>query len=148
MAEYQDPLQSFRFRLDLGEKAVGFFTECSGLGSESEVVEHNYVDEKGNEHVGKTPGRLKWQEISLKRPITSAVDLWDWQKEVDEGQLSGARINGSVVMLSTMGDPIAQWDFDRGWLKKIEGPQMKSDSNDVTMEGVTIVHEGLWRVAV
>ena len=35
MAEYQDPLQSFRFRLDLGENAVGFFTECSGLGSES-----------------------------------------------------------------------------------------------------------------
>jgi phage tail-like protein len=145
MADREDPLVGFRYGLKLGSKAAGFFTECSGIGSESEVIDHKTVDEKGNEIIGKIPGRLKWQDISLKRPITSAMDLWDWQKEVDEGKLSGARINGSVIMFNLIGDPVAEWTFDRGWIKKVGGPQIKSDSNAVVMEEIVIAHEGLRR---
>ncbi len=145
MADYEDPLVGFRYGLDLGGKAVGFFTECSGIGSESEVVEHKYIDTKGNEIIGKQPGRLKWQDVSLKRPVTTAMDLWKWVDEVEKGTLDGARINGSITMFSLTGDPVAQWSFDRGWVKKVGGPQIKSDSNAVVMEEIVIAHEGLRR---
>ncbi len=147
MADYEDPLVGFNYGLELGDKAAGFFTECSGIGSESEVIDHTYTDEKGNELIGKIPGRLKWEDISLKRPVTSEVDLWDWQKEVDEGAIDGARINGSIVMFDQTHTEVARWNFDRGWIKKIGGPQMKSDGNEVTMEEVVIAHEGLVRAS-
>jgi hypothetical protein len=53
-----DPLVSFHFRLDLEGTPVGYFTECSHIGSESEVVEHKVVDEGGNEIIRKVPGKL------------------------------------------------------------------------------------------
>ncbi len=147
MADREDPLVGFNYGLDLMEKAAGFFTECSGLGSESEVVEQKVVDNNGNELVRKIPGRLKWQDVTLKRPITSEMDLWDWQTEVDEGTIDGARINGSIVMFDQTHTEVARWNFDRGWLKKIGGPQMKSDGNDIVMEEIVIAHERLWRVS-
>ena len=146
MADYEDPLVGFHYGLELG-KASGYFTECSGIGSESEVIEHKYVDEKGNEIVGKQPGRLKWQDVTFKRGVTSAMDFWTWQKEVDEGKISNARINGSIVMYDQTFSEVARWNFDRGWLKKIGGPQIKSDSNQVVMEEVVLAHEGLRRAS-
>ena len=64
----EDPLLGFNFRLELEGSIAGYFTECSGVGSEHEIVEHKVVDDNGHEIVRKIPGRLKWQDISLKRP--------------------------------------------------------------------------------
>jgi hypothetical protein len=44
------------------------------------VIEHKVVTEKGQEVVLKIPGRLKWENITLKRGITSSMDIWDWRK--------------------------------------------------------------------
>ena len=38
-----DPLVSFNFEIKIEGKLSGYFTECSGLGSESEVTEHKIV---------------------------------------------------------------------------------------------------------
>jgi phage tail-like protein len=111
------------------------------------VIEQKIVDERGNEIVRKIPGRLSWKDITLKRPITSEMDLWTWQKEVDEGTIDGARINGSIIMFDQTHTEVARWNFERGWLKKIGGPQMKADGNEVSMEEVIIAHERLWRVS-
>src|SRR5215510_11354582 len=92
-----DPLVSFHFVLDLGGKATGYFTECSGLGSEHEVIEHKVVDSRGKDLVQKLPGRMKWQDISLKRGITKEMDIWQWRKMVEDGDVEGARRNGSII---------------------------------------------------
>jgi hypothetical protein len=50
---------------------TGYFTEVSGLGSESEIVEHKIMAKGVKEPiVRKIPGRLKWGDIVLKRGIT------------------------------------------------------------------------------
>ena len=41
MADHEDPLVSFHFAVDIQGVVQGFFTECSGLGSETEIVEQN-----------------------------------------------------------------------------------------------------------
>lgn len=145
MADREDPLVGFNYGLELGGKAAGFFTECSGIGSESEVIEQKVVDERGNEIVAKIPGRLKWEDISLKRPVSSEMDLWDWQKEIDDGSVDSARINGSIVMFDQTHAEVARWNFDRGWIKKIGGPQLNADGNEIVLEEVVIAHEGLRR---
>jgi phage tail-like protein len=141
-----DPLLGFNFALEIGGKVKGYFSEVGGIGSESEVIEHKGVDEKGNDLVQKIPGRLKWTDITLKRGITSNMDVWDWRDEVATGKVADARRNGSVIMFDRSLTPVAHWDFTNGWPSKVTGPTLKADSNDFGIEEMVIAHEGIKRV--
>jgi phage tail-like protein len=141
-----DPLTGFHYAVEIQGMVSGYFTECSGLGSEHEVIEHKIVDRKGKEVIQKLPGRLKWENISLKRGITDSMDIWDWRKTVEDGDVDSARANGSIVMFDQHLSEVARWNFENAWPVKVSGPQVKSDSNEIGIEELTIAHEGLWRV--
>jgi phage tail-like protein len=142
----EDPLLGFNFAIDVSGVIKGYFTEVSGLGSEHEVVEHKIVNEKGIEVVKKIPGRLKWGDITLKRGITSSMDLWDWRKMVEDGKVKEARKNGSIVMYDRELKEAARWDFRNAWPSRITGPAPKADGNEIGIEEITIVHEFIQRV--
>lgn len=147
MAEREDPLVGFHFGVDIQNgKITGYFTECSGLGSEHEVIEHKVVTETGQEVVMKLPGRLKWDNITLKRGITSSMDLWNWRKQVEDGDVESARADGSIVMYDANLNEVARWNFERAWPIKISGPQPKSDSNEIGVEELQMAHEYIARV--
>src|SRR6266542_4089059 len=137
-----DPLLGFCFSLDFGGKVKGYFTECSGLGSENEVIDHKVVTEAGQEVIQKLPGRLKWNDVTLKRGITAQMDIWDWRAMVEKGDLNTARTNASIVMYSRDMSPVARWDLTNAWPSKVTGPTQKSDSNEFGVEEVVIVAEG------
>jgi phage tail-like protein len=141
----EDPLIAHHFMLDVGGKITGYFTEVSGLGSETEVVEHKVINDKGVEVVLKVPGRLKWGDITLKRGITSNMDLWGWRKMVEDGDVKGARINGSIVMFDSELTEKARWDFLNAWPSKLTGPAPKADSNEIGIEELVLVHEYIVR---
>ena len=50
-----DPLVGFNFEVKIEGALTGYFTECSGLGSESEVIEHKVVGQGGKEVVAQDP---------------------------------------------------------------------------------------------
>jgi phage tail-like protein len=79
MTQRTDPLVGFHYAIEVEGKVSGYFTECSGIGSEHEVIEHKVVDTKGREQIMKIPGRLKWENITLKRGITDNMDIWSWR---------------------------------------------------------------------
>jgi phage tail-like protein len=139
-----DPLLGFNFGIEVQGIIQGYFTECSGLGSENEVVDHKIVKD-GKEIVRKIPGRLKWGDITLKRGVTTNLDFWDWRKMVEQGKVSDARKNGSIMMFDQEHTEVARWNFVAGWPSKISGPSVKSDGNEVSIEELTIVHEGIER---
>lgn len=141
-----DPLVGFHYAVEIQGMVSGYFTECSGLGSEHDVIEHKIVDDKGNEVIQKIPGRMKWENITLKRGITDAMDIWDWRKTVEDGDVEGARANGSIVMFDQHLSEVARWNFENAWPTKVSGPSVKSDSNEIGIEELSIAHEGLWRV--
>ena len=145
MAE-RDPLVGFQYKIDVSGTIVGYFTECSGLGSENELIEHKIVVD-GVEYIQMLPGRLKWDQIKLKRGITDNMDIWDWRKLVEDGKMADARQNGSIIMLNQELSPVAQWDFENGWPMKVTGPELKADSNAYGVEELTVVHEGIRRVS-
>jgi phage tail-like protein len=145
-------------RLEVQGVISGFFTEVSGLGSESEIIEHKVVDEKGREVVRKIPGRLKWQDISLKRGVTSNLDVWAWRKLVEVGDLKAARKDGSITVLNATLEPVAQWNFQKAWPSKVSGrsldPDAASDApgrsgvpraNAFVVEELTLTHEFIER---
>ena len=145
MPERKDPLAGFHYAIEVQGVVSGYFTECSGIGSEHEVIEHKIVDAKGHEHVQKIPGRLKWENITLKRGITDSMDIWDWRELVVQGKVDEARHNGSVVMFDQTLTEVARWNFENAWPLKVSGPAVKSDSNEFAVEELVIVHEGLYR---
>jgi phage tail-like protein len=147
MAGREDPLVGFHFAIDLQGVVKGYFTECSGLGSENEVIEHKVTNENGVEVVMKVPGRLKWENITLKRGITSNMDIWDWRKKVENGDVVGARRDGSIVMYDQGLKEVARWNFERAWPLKVTGPQPKADSNEISVEELVITHEYIERVS-
>jgi len=140
------PLVGFHFAIDVSGVITGYFTECSGLGSENEVIEHKVVTPTGTEVVMKIPGRLKWENITLKRGITKNMDIWKWRKEVESGQVDAARRDGSVIMFDQQLTEVARWNFLRAWPVKVTGPQPKSDSNEIGIEELSLAHEYIERV--
>jgi phage tail-like protein len=140
------PLVGFHFAIDISGVITGYFTECGGLGSEHEVIEHKVVTEKGTEVVMKIPGRLKWENITLKRGSTKNMDIWKWRKDVESGNVESARRDGSVIMFDQQLTEIARWNFLRAWPVKVTGPQPKADSNEIGIEELTIAHEFIERV--
>lgn len=145
MAQTRDPLVGFHYAIEVQGVVTGYFTECSGIGSEHEAIEHKIVDEKGRELIQKIPGRLKWQDVTLKRGITDNMDIWDWREEVVQGKVDDARRNGSVVMFNQGLKEVARWNFENAWPLKVSGPSMKADSNEFGIEELVITHEGLYR---
>jgi len=141
-----DPLVGAHFEISVGA-VTGYFTEVSGLGSESEIIEHKIMSKGVKEPlIRKIPGRLKWGDITLKRGITSNMDFYKWRKDVEQGHVDQARLDGTIIMYSQDMAPVAEWTFEKGWPSKISGPSLTADSSAIGVEEITIVHEGIKRV--
>lgn len=148
MPDREDPLVAFKFGLEIEGKLSGFFTTVGGVGSESEVVEHKIVNpDTGETIVQKIPGRLTWTEVTLKRGVTSSIDVWDWRQQVIEGKVDDARTNCSIIAYNQSNEEIARWNFDSAWPSKVTGPDMDAGGTDYMVEEMTIVHEGMTRVS-
>jgi len=142
----KDPLISAWFGVEFQGQVQGAFRECTGLGSENEVVESKASGPKGEFIIKKIPGRMKWNNVTLKRGITDAMDMWQWRKTVELGKVSEARKNGSIVMFSTNGTEIARWNLVNAWPSKLTGPTANATNNEIGIEELEITHEGYERV--
>ena len=142
----EDPLLSYYFAIEVQDAVKGYFTEVGGLGSENEIIESKLVNNKGVEVVLKIPGRLKWGDITLKRGITTNLDIWDWRQLVVDGKVKDARKNGSIVMFDSELKEAARWDFTNAWPLKVSGPAPKADGNEIGIEELTLAHEAIKRV--
>ena len=143
-----DPLVSYQFSVEVGGMVTGYFAECSGMGSEHEIIEQKVVTDDGHEVIQKIPGRLKWNDVSLKRGITDNLQIYEWRKLAEDGKMKDARKNCSIIMYDRDYKAAARWDFVNAWPSKVTGPDVKADSNDFGVEEFVLVHEGMTRVKV
>ena len=148
MADREDPLVAFKFGLEIEGKMGGYFQSVGGIGSESEVVEQKINNpDTGETIIRKIPGRLTWTEVTLKRGVTSSIDVWEWRQSVVDGGIEDARTNCSVVAFNQANEEIARWNFEAAWPSKVTGPEMDSGGQDFMVEEITIVHEGVLRAS-
>lgn len=144
----KDPLIGAYFSIDFGGSIKGAFRECTGMGSESQVVEHRAASGKGVHILIREPGTMKYNDIVLKRGITDEMDMWQWRKDVEEGQIAKARKNGTITLHDGTGKPVAKWSFVNAWPSKLNGPTYDAKTNEVAIEELTITHEGYKREKV
>ncbi|MEX1018381.1 MAG: phage tail protein [Litorilinea sp.] len=144
MAREVDPLVGFQFSLDVNGM-TGYFTEVSGIGSENAVVTHKVVTTDAKEVTLQIPGRVEWGEVTLKRGLTTNIEFWEWREAVVTGTVATARQDCTITMYDREYAPVVVWNLVNAWPSKLSGPSIASDSNDFTIEELTIVHEGLYR---
>ena len=135
-----DPYRSFNFRVEIDGLTVGAFSECSGLSSDGDAIDYR----EGTDiplTVRKLPGLRKYANISLKRGYTPNTELWTWYRNIVNGLAD--RRNGSVILMDEERRDVLRWNFENGWINKIEAPSFKASGNEVAIESVEIVHEGL-----
>jgi phage tail-like protein len=138
-----DPVVSFQFSLELNGM-TGYFTEVTGILSESPVATHKVVNPAAKEVTTQVPGRTDGDQMTFKRGLTKNIEFWSWRELVITGQTEEARVDGSVVMYNRNYEEVRRWNFINAWPSKISGPQIASDSGDLAIEELTIVHEGMW----
>jgi phage tail-like protein len=138
------PLPKFHFQVEWGEDRFGF-TEVSGLDFETEVIEYR----EGSAityNKTKQPGLTKYSNISLKRGTFLGdfkyFELWQKTMMFQEGKETFRR-DITIKLLDEEHKPIITWALSKAWPSKIQSTNLKADANEVAIESMDLVHEGL-----
>jgi phage tail-like protein len=137
--ERKDPYRSYNFLVEIDGIARAGFRECSGLDSTQDPID--YREGTDPLTVRKLPGLVKYSNISLKSGMTDDAELWDWRKKAMEGKVE--RRNASIVLLDDTGAEKSRWNIVNGWPTKWTGPSFNATGNEVAIETLEIVHEGV-----
>jgi phage tail-like protein len=135
-----DPYTAFNFLVEIDGIAVAAFSEVSGLGSATDVIEYRAGSDRTST-VRKLPGLTRYTNIVLKRGVTQDTQLWQWRKAIEQG--TPDRRSGAIVLLDGERNPVRRWRFTEGWIAKFDGPDLNAKANDVAIETIEIAHEGL-----
>ena len=136
-----DPYRNFRFLVEIDGIVRAGFQECSGFGSEVEVIEYREGGDQAT--VTKLPGKTTFPDIMLKWGIADDRELYDWHRQAVLGQIE--RKNGSIILQNDAGEERVRWNFFRGWPSKYDAPDLNATGNEVAIETLTIVCEGFER---
>lgn len=137
MARDTDPYAAFNFKVEVDGISVAAFSECSGLTSESDVIE--YRDGNEENRVRKLPGLKKVSEITLQRGFTDNKELWDWRKTVMDGKTE--RKSVSIVLQNEAREDALSWNLYESFPSKWEGPGFNAKNSEVAIEKLTFVCE-------
>jgi len=142
--EFKYPLPKFHFELEWGGVRMGF-TEVSGLDFETEVIEYR----EGNlptYNKTKQPGLTKFTDVTLKRGIVlDNLEYYEqWVKTaMFQEKKEQYRRTVTIKLLNEEHKAIITWTLSKAWPSKIQSTDLKADANEVAIETMTLVHEGL-----
>lgn len=134
------PLPKFHFSVDWGGTNIGF-TEVSGLDVETEVIEYRHGASPEYSKI-KMPGMQKYPNITLKRgSFKSDNEYYKWWNTVKLNTIERRDI--TIMLLNEEHDPVIIWKVKNAWPTKIQSTDLKADGNEVAIESMELVHEGL-----
>jgi len=139
-----DPYRGYNFKVEIDGISRNGFRECSGLDASSDPIDYREGTQKTYSPL-KLPGQTKYSNIVLKWGITDDHALWEWRKKTIDGKTE--RKNGSIVLMSEDGEEKIRWNFVEGWPTKWVAPSMNATANEVAIETLEIVHEGIQKEA-
>jgi phage tail-like protein len=135
-----DPYLDFNFRLEVDGLEVAGFSEADLPGGRIEAVAYR----EGTDRTSAArllPGRVAYAPIVLKRGFSGDPALFEWWREVADGTV--VRRNVAVVLLDEQRQEVARWLLRRAWPAKWDGPRLSALGNDVAIETLELVHEGI-----
>jgi phage tail-like protein len=141
------PFTAFRFEvlLELNDPVDGFtdplcdaaFAECDGLEMTMEpvTIESGGVNDRQIHLIGP----VKFAQLTLKRGMTSNLQLWNWMALMAEGQAVPAA--GTITMWDSDGTPVIEFALENCLPVRMRAPALRASDGAVAIEELALVYE-------
>ncbi|MBE7525931.1 MAG: phage tail protein [Proteobacteria bacterium] len=134
------PMPKFYFQVKWDSQVMRF-QEVSGLDIQSEEIKYRHGDSP-EFSVIKMPGMKKVGNITMKKGVFKGDNkFWDWFKQIKMNTIK--RLPVTISLLDEGGKATMVWTLTNAWPTKITSTDLKSEGNEVAIESIEIVHEGL-----
>ena len=134
------PIPKFHFEVKWDTNVMSF-QEISGLDIQSEEIKYRAGDSK-QFSVIKMPGMMKFGNVTMKKGVFKGDNkFWDWLNQIKLNTIK--RVPVTISLLDETSAPTMVWTLNNAWPTKISSTDLKSEGNEVAIESIEIVHEGL-----
>jgi len=144
-----DPYKNFKFRIKWDGRYVAGVSKVSALKRSTEVIEHR---EGGDPSASrKSPGRTKYEAITLERGVTHDVAFEQWANKVwDYGNGPGTEVSlkdfrKDVVLelMNEAGQVVMAYKVFRCWVSEYQAvPDLDANAAMIAIERIKLENEG------
>ena len=144
-----DPYKNFKFRVKWDGRYVAGVSKVSALKRTTEVVEHR---EGGDPSTGrKSPGRTKYEAITLERGVTHDTEFERWANKVwnfgsglgSEVSLADFRKDIIIEFYNEAGQLAIAYKVFRCWVSEFQAlPDLDANANAVAIQHLKLENEG------
>lgn len=144
-----DPYKNFKFRVRWDARFVAGVSKVSALKRTTEVVEHRVG---GDPSTGrKSPGRSKFEPITLERGVTHDPEFENWANKVwsfgaglgAESSLRDFRKDIILEMYNEAGQLAIAYKIYRCWVSEYQAlPELDANANAVAIQSLKLENEG------
>ncbi|HWO11089.1 MAG TPA: phage tail protein [Polyangiaceae bacterium] len=144
-----DPYKNFKFLVKWDGKTVAGVSKVSALKRTVEVVE--YRSGGAPSSMGRSPGQVKYEPITLERGVTQDREFVRWANKVwNQGSGLGAEVSLKdfrkdirVELLNESGQVAKAWNCFRCWPSELQvAGDLDAKANDVLLETLVLQNEG------
>jgi phage tail-like protein len=148
-AQRVDPYKNFKFRVKWDGEYVAGVSKVSALKRSTEVIEHR--EGGGPSTTRKSPGRTKYDAITLERGITFDVAFEQWANKVwDLGAGLGAEVSlkdfrKDIVLdlYNEAGQLVMSYKIYRCWVSEYQAmPELDANAAAIAIEHIKLENEG------
>jgi phage tail-like protein len=140
----QDPYRNFRFRVEIDGVQIAGFSEVAIGATTTDVIE--YREGTDPSRIRKLPGLTKYGNVTLKRGVTSSLELFQWHKQVANGSIATNRKTVTIVVQDEAGADKARFVVADAWPAKYDAGDLNAKGNEVFIEELELANEGIERV--
>ena len=139
MATRKDPIRNFRFRVEIDGINQAGFSEVSGFDITVDPID--YREGTDPTHVRKLTGLTKYGNVTLKWGITTSMDLYNWHRQIVDGDIVRKTI--AIVSVNERGDDVNRWEVVDAWPTKYDPMDFNAKGNDVGIATLELANEGV-----
>ncbi|HYC90886.1 MAG TPA: phage tail protein [Thermoanaerobaculia bacterium] len=146
-AQRFDPYKNFKFRVAIGDHYVAGVSKVSALKRTTEVVEHREGGDPSSSR--KSPGRTKYEPITLERGVTHDIEFEQWANKVwhfgskQEVSLKDFRKDIIIDVFNEAGQKVLSYKVYRCWVSEYQAlPDLDANANAVAIQTLKLENEG------
>ncbi|WP_299088215.1 phage tail protein [uncultured Microbacterium sp.] len=144
-----DPYKNFKFRVKWDGHYIAGVSKVSSLKRTTEVVEHREGGDPSTSR--KSPGRSKYEAITLERGVTHDPDFEKWANKVwnfDSGlgaevSLKDFRKDLIIEVYNEAGQIAMAYKVYRAWVSEFQAiPDLDANANAIAIQSIKLENEG------
>jgi phage tail-like protein len=148
-AQRFDPYKNFKFRVKWDGRYVAGISKVGALKRSTEMVEHREGGDPSSSR--KSPGRTKFEAITLERGVTHDKDFEQWANKVwnfgsgpgAESSLKDFRKDIIIEVYNEAGQLAVAYKVFRCWVSEFQAlPDLDANANAVAIQTIKLENEG------